>query len=202
MTNKLSIALLCGTSLMAFSLSAPAMAQFEPQATQSGGIDEIIVTARKRQESIMKVPVVTTVITAQKLETAGISDIQRLTTRVPGLLLGSASLAIGPQISLRGIGTSAQDAGIDQSVSLNLDGLSIAQGLALRSGLFDVAQIEVLRGPQSLFYGKASTGGVISIRTNDPGDRAEIQAGQLVFFALALFLCNAYLFIYYSLSFA
>jgi iron complex outermembrane recepter protein len=171
MTIKTCLAVLCGSCAIAAAM--PAMAQ----NTSSGGdLDEIIVTARKRQESIMKVPVVTTVVSEAKLTNAGITDIQRLTTRVPGLLLGSASLAIGPQISLRGIGTSAQDAGIDQSVSLNLDGLSIAQGLALRSGLFDVAQIEVLRGPQSLFYGKASTGGVISIRTNDPGDRAEIIA--------------------------
>src|ERR1700741_108907 len=108
------------------------------------------------------------------LEASAINDIARLTTRVPGLLLGNGVLAIGPQISLRGIGTSTQDAGVDQSVSLNLDGLSVAQGLAYRAGLFDVDQVEVLKGPQALFYGKSSTGGVLALRTNDPGDRLEI----------------------------
>src|SRR5262249_37453840 len=86
---------------------------------------EIIVTARKREESILKVPVVDTVITGEKLVDYAIADLVRLATRVPGLVIGNGALAIGPQVSLRGVGTSTQDAGVDQSVALNLDGLSI-----------------------------------------------------------------------------
>jgi iron complex outermembrane receptor protein len=147
-------------------------------AQRAGGIDEIIVTARKRQESVLDVPVVETVLTAQLLEQAQITDLRGVTSRVPGLVLGNSVGTVGTQISLRGIGTSSLDAGIDQSVSLNIDGQQFSQGLAFRSGLFDLAQAEVLRGPQALFFGKNSPGGVIALTTADPGSEAEIIARQ------------------------
>src|SRR5690606_17170414 len=80
----------------------------------------------------------------------------------------------GPQVTIRGVGTSSYDPGVDQSVSLNIDGLSLGQGLAFASGMFDVSQVEVLKGPQSLFYGKSTPGGVISLRTADPTDQLEL----------------------------
>jgi iron complex outermembrane receptor protein len=145
-----------------------------PAAAQE--LDEIIVTARKREESILKVPVVETVVSQQTLQQNQILDLTDLSAQVPGLQMGGAVLSIGPQISIRGIGTSTLDAGVDQSVSLNIDGLSMTQGLAYNAGLFDLAQAEVLKGPQALFFGKNSPGGVVSLRTNDPGDKPEIIA--------------------------
>jgi iron complex outermembrane receptor protein len=136
-------------------------------------LDEITVTARKREESILKVPVVETAISQQTLEQYQIMDLAQLSSKVPGLSMGDAVLSIGPQISIRGIGTSTLDAGVDQSVSLNIDGLSMTQGLAYAAGLFDLAQAEVLKGPQALFFGKNSPGGVVSLRTADPGNKAE-----------------------------
>jgi iron complex outermembrane receptor protein len=136
-------------------------------------LEEIIVTARKREESILKVPVVETAITEQTLQQYQVMDLTDLSSKVPGLSMGDAVLSIGPQISIRGIGTSTLDAGVDQSVSLNIDGLSMTQGLAYTAGLFDLAQAEVLKGPQSLFFGKNSPGGVVSLRTADPGDKPE-----------------------------
>jgi len=136
-------------------------------------LQEIIVTARKREESILKVPVVETVITQQTLQQYQIMDLTDLSSKVPGLSMADAVLSIGPQISIRGVGTSTLDAGVDQSVSLNIDGLSMTQGLAYAAGLFDLAQAEILKGPQALFFGKNSPGGVVSLRTADPGDRPE-----------------------------
>ena len=139
-------------------------------------LDEIIVTARKREESILKVPVVETVITQQTLEQYQLQNLTDLSSKVPGLSMGDAVLSIGPQISIRGIGTSTLDAGVDQSVSLNIDGLSMTQGLAYDAGLFDLSRAEVLKGPQALFFGKNSPGGVVSLRTADPGDQQEVIA--------------------------
>ena len=139
-------------------------------------LDEIIVTARKREESILKVPVVETVITQQTLEQYQLQNLTDLSSKVPGLSMGDAVLSIGPQISIRGIGTSTLDAGVDQSVSLNIDGLSMTQGLAYNAGLFDLSQAEVLKGSQALFFGKNSPGGVVSLRTADPGDKQEVIA--------------------------
>jgi iron complex outermembrane receptor protein len=70
---------------------------------------------------------------------------------VPGILVGASIGAIGQQISLRGIGTTAQNPTVDQSVSLNIDGLQLNQSLAYGTGMFDVGQIEVLKGPQALY---------------------------------------------------
>jgi iron complex outermembrane receptor protein len=165
--------LLAATACVSALIPAVAAAQ---AAQNPGQLQEIIVTARKRQESILNVPVVETAIPQQKLERLQTQDLKDLSTLVPGLSLGTAVLSVGTQVSLRGVGTSSLDAGVDQSVALNLDGLQLTQGLAYSAGMFDVGQVEVLKGPQALFYGKNSPGGVISIRTADPTDRFEVIA--------------------------
>jgi iron complex outermembrane receptor protein len=156
--------------------AAAAGAASAPSAEPVATLDpnDIIVTARKRNESILNVPVIETAITAATLERLQTQDLQGITKLVPGLSLGSSVLAVGTQVSIRGVGNSTLDAGVDQSVSLNLDGLQLSQGLAYSSGLFDVGTVEVLKGPQTLFYGKSSPGGVISLRTADPTDKFEV----------------------------
>lgn len=136
--------------------------------------DEIIVTARKREEFLHEVPIIEHVLTADQLQRQQVVDLKDVARLTPGLLIGTSVLSIGQQVSIRGVGTSSADPGIDQSVSLNIDGLSLGQGLAYSSGAFDLAQVEVLKGPQALYYGKSSTGGVISLRTADPTDRFEV----------------------------
>ncbi len=171
-------------SLLASAWATPALAQeAAPPAPQTAQethafIDngDIIVTARKRQESILKVPVVVSVVTDAKIQSVGITNVTELPKLVPGLVIAGNLLSIGPQVTIRGVGTSSFDPGVDQSVSLNVDGLSLGQGLAFGSGMFDVAQVEVMKGPQALFYGKSSPGGVISLRTADPGDEVEVIA--------------------------
>lgn len=137
---------------------------------------DIIITARRRQESVLNVPVVASVLDQEVLNRAQITDLRGITGKVPGLIVGTSVLSVGTQISLRGIGTSALDAGIDQSVSLNIDGQQFSQGLTFKSGLFDLAQAEVLKGPQALFFGKNSPGGVIALSTADPGADFEVIA--------------------------
>jgi iron complex outermembrane receptor protein len=144
------------------------------QASTAVDPNEIIVTARKRQESLLKVPVIETAIPMAQLERLNTSDLKNIATLVPGLVVGNQLLSIGTQVSIRGIGTSSSDPGVDQSVSLNVDGLQLGSGLAYGSGMFDVGQIEVLKGPQALFFGKSSPGGVISVRTADPTDQTEL----------------------------
>ncbi len=78
---------------------------------------------------MLKTPVIVNVLTGDSLANSQTNDIAHLTTKVPGLALGSTVVTIGTQISLRGVGTSTLDAGVNQSVSLNLDGLQLSQGL-------------------------------------------------------------------------
>lgn len=171
---KISASLIALASVSAIS---PAIAQSGELATslESPGIGEITVMARKREESILKVPVVVDVVSKEQLENFQVSDITDLPRLVPGLVIGGNLLSIGPQITIRGVGTSSSDPGVDQSVSLNVDGMSLGHGLAFRSAMFDMERVEVLRGPQALFFGKSSPGGVVSIRTADPGSELEVM---------------------------
>lgn len=143
-------------------------------ASEPTQLQEVIVTARKRQESILNVPVDEQAIPEGQLQTMHIADINDVATLVPGLGLGKSLLSIGTLLSIRGIGTTSSDPGVDESVSLNIDNLSLTDGLAYQSALFDLSQIEVLKGPQSLFYGKSNTAGVIAVHTADPTDKTEV----------------------------
>jgi iron complex outermembrane receptor protein len=171
------VATACASALVGVAPAHAQQAKQAPQA-QAGGaqLGEIIVTARKRQESILNVPVIETAIpqvTLQRFQTQDLKDISKM---VPGLMLGENVLSIGATVSLRGVGTTSSDPGVDASVSLNVDGLQLSNGLAYRSAIFDIGQVEVLKGPQALFYGKSSPGGVISLRTADPTDHFEMIA--------------------------
>jgi iron complex outermembrane receptor protein len=154
----------------------PAAAQVSAGNTSRADLEEVVVMARKREESLLDVPVVTSVITQAALEQSKIDDLFTVATRIPGLLLGTAPASPGLQVSLRGIGTTALNATMDQSVSLNIDGMGLNQGNAYGVGMFDVAQVEVLKGPQALFFGKNNTAGVISLRSADPTDKFELIA--------------------------
>jgi iron complex outermembrane receptor protein len=165
-----------GGALVALA-AAPAFVIAPPvKAQDSAQLSEIIVTARKRQESILNVPVVETAIPQQQLQRFQVQDLRDLSKLVPGLVLGQSILSVGVQPSIRGVTTSSLDPGVDNSVALVVDGLQLSQGLAYASAMFDVGQVEVLKGPQSLFYGKTSPGGVISLRTADPTDKFEMIA--------------------------
>ena len=170
----------CSASALVFAagLASPGWAQPQSnvQVAEASRLQEVIVTARKRQESILNVPVIETAIPQQQLSRFQTQDLKDIAKIVPGLALGSSLLSIGTQVSIRGVGTTTFNPGVDQSVSLNIDGLQLSQGLAYASGFFDVGQVEVLKGPQALFYGKSSPGGVISLRTADPTDKFEVIA--------------------------
>lgn len=137
-------------------------------------LEEITVTARKREESILRVPVVVTAFNKDLLEQFQTNDLYTVANRVPGFLMGESVGTVGIQASLRGIGPTSQTATVDQSVSLNIDGLPLTQGYAYTAGMFGVGQVEVMKGPQALFYGKNSTAGVIALRSADPAEEPEL----------------------------
>ena len=172
--------LLGGVASCWMGFAAPAMAQDasgdadSQKAERPVATQEIIVMARRRAESILKVPVVASVLDSEKLIQTGTADLTAIATRVPGLQIGSSVAAFGNQVALRGIGTTTNNSAIDQSVSLNIDGMQFSQGLSYALGFFDMQRVEVFKGPQALFFGKASSAGVISIRTADPTDEFEV----------------------------
>jgi outer membrane receptor protein involved in Fe transport len=166
-------ALLAGTCLGA-AIATPAAAQnTAAQPTAQGGLQEIIVTARKRAESVQDVPVAVTAISGEQIRAADLTSIEKVAARTPNLTVGRASNGSGAQLTMRGIGSSSTSIGIEQSVATVVDGAYYGQGRVINEGFFDLDRIEVLKGPQALFFGKNATAGVISITTADPGNEPE-----------------------------
>lgn len=152
----------------------PALAQSE----RSGiGSDDIIVTARKRDETSIAVPVVLTAVSGSELERRGANKLDDLAKIVPQLQMGvGGGNRLGGIVAIRGIAGAENNAFADQAVSFNVDGVQVAKALIRRMSEMDLAQVEVLKGPQALFFGKNSPGGIISLRSADPTDRFEAKA--------------------------
>lgn len=152
----------CGTA-------TPALAQ----ATETASVnDEIVVTARKRDESLQDVPITIQVLSGAALETTGVLRSSELQFAVPGFYV--QNFETRATITLRGVG--AQIAGGTSSVATHLNGVYQASSAAQLNRLFDVQQIEVLKGPQGTLYGRNSTGGALNITTRQPGDVLEGNA--------------------------
>ena len=96
---------------------------------------------------------------------------------VPNMVIAQGGSGNGSSLRLRGIGSSSISAAFDHSVALNLDGVVVNRGRFIHNSYLDMRQLEVLKGPQSLYFGKSATAGVISITTNDPGDEFEFELG-------------------------
>ncbi|GGC18563.1 TonB-dependent receptor [Novosphingobium marinum] len=174
------------SSLLAIAAAAAAVPAAAQDNTQGDLVErtaagaEIVVTARKRNETLISVPVAVTAFTGENLEKRGIDNVDGLAANTPALVVGEGGGTVqGGSIALRGISASDSNPFGDQAVSFNIDGVPVARASVRRMGEFDLQQVEVLKGPQALFYGKNSPGGVITLRTADPTDvlAAKISAG-------------------------
>ena len=142
----------------------------------SAQLEEIIVTATHRAENIQDIPVTVTAIDRDFLEKADIFDPTSLALRVPGMTYGE--FAPGQAlISLRGIISADDGAGLDNSVALFLDGVYIGRGASINFDMFDLERIEVLRGPQGTLFGRNAIGGALSVITQKPADTPEMKVG-------------------------
>lgn len=142
-------------------------------------MEEIVVTARKREESLQEVAGAVSVLTDEVITAQRIEGIKDLGTIIPGMVAGRTGSGTAGNIYLRGVGTGRSNPSFDQAVSINIDGVGISSAALLNAGMFDVERIEVLRGPQALFYGKNSPGGVIVIHTKDPTDEFELELSAM-----------------------
>ncbi|WP_219894970.1 TonB-dependent receptor [Aquisediminimonas profunda] len=141
---------------------------------------EIIVTARKQSERISDVPIAIQAFSSKQIELYATQSFAGLSAQVPGLDVANGTTAGNVNITLRGIGSAGNGAAtLDQAVAVNLDGLQVGKGNLLRLGFHDMERIEVLKGPQALFFGKNSPGGVVSLVSKDPGSdfEASVKAG-------------------------
>lgn len=136
--------------------------------------DDIVVTARRREETLVGVPVVVSVLTGQDLNRNSATDLTRIGEMTPTVVIGTYKSNGGGSLAIRGISSPANQTGFEQAVSVAIDGVQTSDGRIAQLGFFDLQQVEVLKGPQALFFGKNSPAGVISIKTADPSRDLEV----------------------------
>ncbi len=145
-------------------------------------VDEIVVTAQKRSNSLQNVPIVVTALNRQILQDTGVKDIKDLAILTPGLLVTSTSNEGSTTARIRGVGTVGDNPGLESSVGVVIDGVYRPRNGVGFGDLGDVDRIEVLKGPQGTLFGKSATAGVINILTAAPsfdfGASADFTAGN------------------------
>ena len=133
-------------------------------------LEETLVTATKRTESIQDVPVSVSAIGQERMESLGITDMEDLSLYIPNFEINSA--AVVPNLYIRGMGGGLTHS-IEQSVGRFIDDVYISRAVINLHGFMDLANVEVLRGPQGTLFGKNTVGGALILRTGDPTDTFE-----------------------------
>lgn len=131
-------------------------------------LEEIMVTAQKREQNLQEVPVAVSAFTGDKLEQAGIKDMFDLQTNAPSLNIKQSQSASSVAFGIRGVFTSSQNHGLESSVGLYVDGVYRARQGSMVNNLVDVAAIEVLRGPQGTLFGRNTPAGAILVSSKKP----------------------------------
>jgi len=135
---------------------------------QPGVIEEVVVTAAKREQTLQEIPVAVSVVSAEAIEQTQVLDIKDLQTLVPSLRVNQLQGSAQTNFSIRGFGNGANNAGIEPSVGVFVDGVYRSRVGSSLADLPKVERIEVLRGPQSTLFGKNASAGVISVVTAKP----------------------------------
>jgi iron complex outermembrane receptor protein len=172
-TNRFIPPLILGIATL--GISAPLIAQDQEQQ-EAGPIEEIIVTAQKREQNLQDVPAAVSMITGEALMKAGLTDAKELQLYVPSLTYSDGNVARGTGFLIRGIGTRSFDQGVEASVLTVVDG--VVNGIAAQAlvDLIDIERVEVLRGPQGFLFGKNASAGVVNVITRAPTEETEVLA--------------------------
>jgi outer membrane receptor protein involved in Fe transport len=169
-------------ALMAFGLGVAGAITATPALAQDDDT-EIVVTATRRDQSLQDVAIAVTPVTAEMIANAGIRDVQDLTSVAPALQFNVSESESSATARLRGVGTQGSNPGLESAVGIFVDGVYRARNGVALSDLGDVAQIEVLRGPQGTLFGRNTSAGLITINTRAPdlsefGASAEATYGE------------------------
>lgn len=151
-------------------------------ATQRATIEEIIVTARKIEESQQDIPLSIAVLDSGILQNIGAQNVQDLTNKLPNFLFQTSSLNSFSNLSVRGVGVSVRNAGFNAGVSFYIDGVYQGRPLNFNQDLVDIDRVELALGPQGTLYGRNTIGGVVNIVTRNPtpdlSGWAEVETGD------------------------
>lgn len=146
--------------------TAPTSATDAAAQSKDAGLADIVVTAERRSSSIQKVPVAITAVDGGEMRTRQIATVEALSSSVPNLTFSRYSGTA--QVSLRGVAFDSITPGSEARTASYTDGVYISRPTAQLTNIFDVARVEVLRGPQGTLYGRNATAGAINVITSDP----------------------------------
>ena len=170
---------LCGVAAAAFAMPVAVQAQADDASSVEDDIasgNAIIITATKREATLQEVPVAVSVTTGETIQREEIRDLKDLQTVVPSLRVTQLQSSANTNFIIRGFGNGANNAGIEPSVGVFIDGVYRSRSSSQISDLPNVSRIEVLRGPQSTLFGKNASAGIISIVTSEPSFTPEATA--------------------------
>ncbi|WP_417460032.1 TonB-dependent receptor [Kordiimonas sp.] len=145
-----------------------------PAAYAEGTVEEIVVSAQKRDESLTDTPVSVSVVGSEWVANSNLTSLEDLGAVVPGLSFFS-QFVYNNTVTLRGVGTFSRNVGFDERVGLYLDGIYLGPSYGLNQNLLDLAQVEVLRGPQGTFFGRNAIAGAINLKSQKPGDELRVM---------------------------
>ena len=155
---------------------AISLSSLTPYSAPAQVLEEMVVTARKVEESLQDVPLSVTVMSGDKMTEAGITKIEELVLHVPNVTMSETG--IGTNLYIRGIGSGINQ-GFEQSVGMYIDGVYHGRAQLMRAPFLDLTQAEVLRGPQVTLLGNNSIGGAMNLTTAKPSDEFEASVGGL-----------------------
>ena len=174
-----SIATLLG-GLMASTLPQALQAQDNRRGV-SAILEEVVVTARKREEGSQEVPLAISALGADQLEALKIRDLTNLSVRLPNVALDDVGTARGTaNFAIRGLGVNSSIPGIDPTVGVVVDGVYVGLNNGILFDTFDLESVEVLRGPQGTLFGRNVTGGAVLLNSKKPGDEFELSVRAAV----------------------
>ncbi|MDC1144585.1 TonB-dependent receptor [Porticoccaceae bacterium] len=156
------------TAVLCVLTAASVQAQSTPRM-----IEEVIVSATKRDTMLQDTPIAVTAFGQGELEKAALTEVSDLASAVPNLSMGNAGFSSALEISMRGITTSSNTESSNPAVSVNLDGVYIPRSAGANALFYDVERVEVLRGPQGTLFGRNSTAGAINVVSKKPTDQFE-----------------------------
>jgi outer membrane receptor protein involved in Fe transport len=154
-----------GLTISLLLASAPAIAQSEDKTESTGMLEEIVVTAQKRVETLQDVPISIVALSGDTIQELNIYKMEDLQLKVPNLQMTESG--ISTQIYIRGIG-SGNNQSFEQSVGMYVDGIYYGRAQLIRQPIFDIERVEVLRGPQGILFGKNSIAGAVAYTTAQP----------------------------------
>lgn len=142
----------------------------------ANGLQDIVVTAQRREESLQKVPVAVTAISAEQLDNLRVTNVKNLAGLAPSLQIATQGLQSNPSIAIRGIASGVSNNAVDPKVGIYLDGVYIGRTTGSIFDLADIQRVEVLRGPQGTLFGRNATSGAVSLISAPPRGEFGIRA--------------------------